>query len=67
MDGVCCVNENINPLKGLFANENISSVLIKGLRANRYNVSGVKEKKMERISGVSVLQKCFTSGDDFAA
>lgn len=51
----------MNTSLSFFADENISSALISWIRTNGYNISGVKEEKMEGASDLKIIQKCFTS------
>ncbi len=46
-----------------FADENISSDLIKWIREKGYNVSGVKEEKMCGATDIDIIQKCFSSNE----
>jgi len=53
----------MNSSLSFFADENISSVLINWIRINEYNITGVKQEKIEGTSDLNIIQKCFASRD----
>lgn len=50
---------NIN--LSFFADENISTDLINWFESKGYPISNVREKNMQGVSDIEIIQKCFTS------
>ncbi len=51
-----------NPLS-FFADENISTDLIKWIREKGYKISGVKEENMFGATDINIIKKCFASNE----
>ncbi len=53
----------MNITLSFFADENISTDLIKWIREKGYNISGVKKENMRGATDIDIIHKCFASNE----